>query len=219
MIYKQKKVIFLHIYKIAGKSIKNSLIENQDKNLLVNKIYNNTFGYLGYKKKYLPHQSIEIERNGELLHSHIRADDYRNYLGDKFDDYFTFTFVRNPFDWQVSLYQFMREKKSHPQHSLMLSMNFKDYIKWRCTEEPEHQTFFILDDKEQNLVNFIGKFESLEKDLKKVCDINGLKMKQLEHLGSSNRKDYREYYDSESQKLLVDTFKKDFEFLNYSTDL
>ena len=37
-------------------------------------------------------------------------------------------------------------------------------------------------------------------------------MKQLEHLGSSNRKDYREYYDSESQKLLVDTFKKDFEF-------
>jgi len=219
MIYKEKKVIFLHIYKIAGKSIKNSLLDNQDKNLLVNKIYNNTFGYLGYKKKYLPHQSIEVKRNGELLHSHIRADDYRNYLGDEFDDYFTFTFVRNPFDWQVSLYQFMREKRSHPQHSLMLSMSFKEYIKWRCTEEPEHQTFFILDDRDKNLVNFIGKFESLENDLKKVCELNGLKMKQLEHLGPSNRKDYREYYDSESQKLLVKTFKKDFEFLDYSTDL
>jgi len=219
MIYKEKKVIFLHIYKIAGKSIKNSLLENQDKNYLINKIYNNTFGYFGYKKKYLPHQSIEIKRNGELLHSHIRADDYRNYLGDEFDDYFTFTFVRNPFDWQVSLYQFMREKRSHPQHSLMLSMSFKEYIKWRCTEEPEHQTFFILDDRDKNLVNFIGKFESLENDLKKVCELNGLKMKQLEHLGPSNRKDYREYYDSESQKLLVKTFKKDFEFLDYSTDL
>ena len=71
----------------------------------------------------------------------------------------------------------------------------------------------------KNLVNFIGKFESLENDLKKVCELNGLKMKQLEHLGPSNRKDYREYYDSESQKLLVKTFKKDFEFLDYSTDL
>ena len=91
MIYKKNKVIFLHIYKIAGKSIKNSLLENQDKNLLSNKIYNNTFGYLGYKKKYLPHQSIEIKRNGELLHSHIRAADYRDYLGHEFDDYFTFT--------------------------------------------------------------------------------------------------------------------------------
>jgi len=219
MIYKEKKVIFLHIYKVAGKSVKNSLIENQDKNLLINRIYNKTFGYLGYQKRFLPHQSIEINRNGELLHSHIRSDDYRNYLGDEFDDYFTFTFVRNPFDWQVSLYQFMREKKSHPQHSLILSMSFKEYIKWRCSEEPEHQTYFILDDKNQNLVDFIGKFESLEKDLKKVSELNGLKMKQLEHLGSSNRKDYREYYDSDSQKLLVKTFKKDFEFLGYSTDL
>ena len=219
MIYKEKKVIFLHIYKVAGKSVKNSLIENQDKNLLINRIYNKTFGYLGYQKRFLPHQSIEINRNGELLHSHIRSDDYRNYLGDEFDDYFTFTFVRNPFDWQVSLYQFMREKKSHPQHSLILSMSFKEYIKWRCSEEPEHQTYFILDDKNQNLVDFIGKFESLEKDLKKVCELNGLKMKRLEHLGSSNRKDYREYYDLESQKLLVNTFKKDFEFLEYNTDL
>jgi len=219
MIYKEKKVIFLHIYKVAGKSVKNSLIENQDKNLLINRIYNKTFGYLGYQKRFLPHQSIEINRNGELLHSHIRSDDYRNYLGDEFDDYFTFTFVRNPFDWQVSLYQFMREKKSHPQHSLILSMSFKEYIKWRCSEEPEHQTYFILDDKNQNLVDFIGKFESLEKDLKKVCELNGLKMKRLEHLGSSNRKDYREYYDLESQKLLVNTFKKDFEFLEYNTYL
>ena len=217
MIYKEKKVIFLHIYKIAVKSIKNSLLDNQDKNLLVNKIYNNTFGYLGYKKKYLPHQSIEVKRNGELLHSHIRADDYRNYLGDEFDDYFTFTFVRNPFDWQVSLYQFMREKRSHPQHSLMLSMSFKEYIKWRCTEEPEHQTFLFLMTR-QNLVNFIGKFESLEKDLKKFV-IKWFKNETTRTLRPSNRKDYREYYDSESQKLLVDTFKKDFEFLDYSTDL
>ena len=43
----------------------------------------------------------------------------------------------------------MREKRSHPQHSLMLSMSFKEYIKWRCTEEPEHQTF-ILDDRDKN---------------------------------------------------------------------
>ena len=59
----------------------------------------------------------------------------------------------------------------------------------------------------------------MEKDLKKVSDLKGLKMKKLEHLGPSNRRDYREYYDSDSQKLLVNTFKKDFEFLEYSTDL
>ena len=43
-------------------------------------------------------------------------------------------------------------------------MNFKDYK--GVPEEPEHK-LFILDDKEQNLVNFIGKFESLEKRFKK----------------------------------------------------
>jgi len=217
MIYKQKKLIYIHIYKTAGKTVKNSLMNIQDPTPLQYKIFNNTLGgRFGFSKQYLEHQSFKIYRNGEALSSHIRATDYKEYLGEeKYKDYFKFSFVRNPFDWQVSLYFFMKQKKDHYQHELLNPMSFEEYILWRCEVEPYHQSYFLYDDFGQSQIDFLGKVETLEKDLLHISNKYNFKLNEIKTIGASKHNDYRSYYNSTTEKLVAKTFARDFELLNY----
>tara|TARA_Y100000591_G_C21743897_1_gene650850 strand:- start:449 stop:1084 length:636 start_codon:yes stop_codon:yes gene_type:complete len=207
VIYKEKKVIFLHIYKTGGKTVKDALLQNQEPTPLPLKIYNNTFGKFGLRKYYLPHQ---------MLNSHIRAVDYKKYLGEEnFNQYYKFTIVRNPYDWQVSLYHFMREKKDHFQHDLIMSMTFKEYIKWRCAEDLKLQSYFIYDDEGNKLIDYLGKFENLANEINHVASKNGLHVAEVKKLGASKRTDFRDYYDNETKELIKKHFEKDFELFGY----
>ena len=90
MIYENKKLIFIHIYKTAGKTVEASLSNIQDPTPLKFKIFNKTIGgRFGFEKQYLSHQSFKIYRNGQTNYAHIRASDYQNFLGnEKFKEYF-----------------------------------------------------------------------------------------------------------------------------------
>ena len=95
-----------------------------------------------------------------------------------FDRFFKFGFVRNPWDWQVSLYHFIRQRASHPQHDLVLAMGgFPEFLKWRVESfSPENlQNTFLADAEGRLLVDFIGRFETLREDF----------LHLMEHLGKS----------------------------------
>lgn len=93
----------------------------------------------------------------------------------KFDSYFSFAFVRNPWDWQVSLYTFMLKNKNHYQHNLAKSFSgFTEYIEWRCREDVRFQRDFVFSKDGKQLVNFIGRFENLEKDFNYICSQIGI---------------------------------------------
>src|SRR5690606_20911543 len=64
---------------------------------------------------------------------HITANDFRSQIPKSiFEEYFKFAFVRNPWDWQVSLYEYARQSPTHHEHVLTNSFkNFDDYIEWR----------------------------------------------------------------------------------------
>lgn len=132
--------------------------------------------------------------------------------------YTSFAFVRNPWDWQVSLYHFMLKDINHFQHNIVKDMSFDEYLEWRVNEDLSFQYSFLSDngdlDGEVNL-SFIGKYEYLESDFNFIMNELGIDEK-IPHYNKSNHRDYKTYYDEKSKKLVENVFKKDIEFFGYT---
>ncbi len=48
--------------------------------------------------------------------------------------------------------------------------NFGDYILWRVENEPRFQTDFIVNSKGDLGINYLGRFEYLDKDFECCCN-------------------------------------------------
>ena len=63
-------------------------------------------------------------------------------------------------------------------------------------------------------LDFIGKFENYDKDVKFICDNLNISFKHV-HLNKSTHNHYSTYYDQESIDLVAKIYKKDIEILGY----
>ena len=79
---------------------------------------------------------------------------------------------------------------------------FQPQIKW------------LVDEHDQLLVDFVGRFENLGEDFRKICQSLNLKL-TLGHKKKSNRQSYRDYYSSENRDLIADKFASDIQFFDY----
>ena len=160
---------------------------------------------------------VSIEKYfGAGSHDHRNVIDYIELLGGKeeFEDYFSFTIVRNPWDKMVSQY-FFNAHKWVPENT-----TFKQYIELfgagrqisRFT--PLHLPY-IVDDEDNILVDYIGKFEALDDSMNHVCQKIGTSYHGMPHLNRSKRGDYRKYYDEESVEIVRKMFKKEIEMFDY----
>ena len=137
--------------------------------------------------------------------------------GEKFFSYYKFGFVRNPWDRAVSLY----ERKEGLQ--LRDKMSFDDFVEWMkyasstCLHPVPHryQLDWFVDPHGNVMVDFIGKFESLDSDWAKIAMRLGID-KALPHVNASaRRKHYTEYYNDRTRKLIADRFAIDIEYFGY----
>src|SRR3989339_698747 len=109
------KFIFIHVYKVAGSSMESVL----------NK----------YEPRYVYFIKKIYRKLGWNISDHITAMELRNKINvNIFNNYFKFAFVRNPFDWQVSLFCFARKNKKHHQHEMINKMTFDFYIDYIITD-------------------------------------------------------------------------------------
>lgn len=205
IISHSKKFIFIHIYKVAGTSISDALKKYEALSLNYFRIYR------------------FLSRNYPILfpnkfHRHITAGELKEKLQPEiFDSYFKFAFVRNPWDWQVSLYYYMLKRKDHHQYNIISQMNFEEYIQWVVSTDVNLQKDMLFSKKNEQLVDFIGKFENLEDDFMKVCQILGLKDTHLPHVNKSPRHktSYREYYNEKTKDLVYQAYRNDIELFDY----
>jgi hypothetical protein len=207
IISHQKHFIYIHIYKVAGMSIRSALEPYDDLSSSDFPFYENIKFRLGKRFKFLSGWAID----------HIKASKVKKYLPkDIYDNYFKFTFVRNPWDWQVSLYHYMLQYTDHPQHHLISKMkSFDEYIEWRVNEDLELQKEFIFDKDGKMIVDFVGHFEHLQEDFDTICSKLNLAPIQLPLINKSKHKPYKEYYNDATRKLIGDAFREDIEVFNY----
>lgn len=198
-----KKFIFIHIYKVAGTSLSEALAKYNIKSIYMFRPY-----------RYLSRTYSNILPNP--YPRHISALDLKNTLKPElFESYFKFAFVRNPWDWQVSLYKFAQKKKNHHQRKHVLSLgSFDNYLKWSIENKITQQKDFIFEG-DKNLMDFVGKMENLQQDFNTICDRIGIERVELKHLNKTNHSNYREYYTPETRDLVYKCFKDDIKLFDY----
>jgi hypothetical protein len=210
LISYKKQFIFVHNYKVAGSSITKAL----GKYGLKNPPKNKKWKILGYCPliHYIDFSKIPFLNT---FKSHNKAKEIRCVLNkNDYKEYYKFGFVRNPWDWQVSLYHFMKQNKHHHQHNLIQKMTFDEYIEWRVKDDLHLQKEFFYEN-DTCIVDFIGKIENIEDDFQLICNKIGVKEK-LPHSNKSKRnKDYRKYYNQHTKDLISRYFKEDIELFKY----
>jgi hypothetical protein len=201
MISHSKKFIFIHSYKVAGSSISDVLSKYEPHYLL-----RGALRKVGYHKYYPTLANFP---------QHATALFVRNLIDkETFNTCYKFVFVRNPWDWQVSLYHYMLQSQRHHQHNLIKCLTFEEYVDWRVNNDLRLQCEWFVDEQENMLVDFIGQFENLEKDFAKICEFLSIEMR-LPHKNRSKHRSYRDYYNDRTYKLIQESFAKDIALFDY----
>ena len=210
IISHQKKFIFVHTYKTAGTTIESELLQySRYRERLISTVYLKYF-------IYLINQIFDSGKNGNKWISgvpkHASASEMCEYIGeDKFNEYFKFSFVRNPFDWLVSLYSYMYSQK----------MEFGDFLKKVERDNYPTQSSFLLIDNEIAM-DYVGKVESIDYDFQKIRERIGLLNNNVDRLPIANasvRKDAMSYYSNDQKEFVVNFFNDDFVNFGYRKDI
>lgn len=233
IISNSHKFIFVHIQKCAGTSVTRAL----DPILQWNDIQ---CGGSKYGEQF---QQIYRQRFG--LHKHSSAHEILEVVGEElWNEYFTFSVVRNPFARAVSLYTYVKRmvndrglkkyirfygKEKNQQlwswpltKAFLETRNFSEFIRHKNFSHARgsQPLFSFLSDKDgKNLiVDQTGKLENIEEDFDLIRTRIGSNPLSL---GKDNislkKKTYREFYMSdEDYELIYNLYKVDFEQFKYT---
>jgi len=203
MISDKYKAIFIHIPRTGGHTVD---------------------AVLEYNIKYITRK--------ERLPRHAAPESYQNKYSNKIDNYFKFTFVRNPYDRVVSawskvnlgvikkLNNDLSKVNSLEVQNKLVSM-FENFIlnEWDnsfgLTNHFRPLKLWFRQGKK--FYDFIGRFEHYERDINSICSKLNINMNQvIPHISQSIRKDYKIYYNN--QKVIdkvKEMYKEDFELFDY----
>lgn len=233
MISYKHKCLFIHIPKVAGQSIElfflnlSNLDWSTRENLLLKPNKNPKKG---------PPRLAHLKSHEYIDLGHVSKNDFNNF--------YKFSFVRNPWDRVVSLYKFSKINQS---------VSFKRFVKSILPKLVKDQEWFygkqhdFIYHENQLNVDFVGKFENLHHDFSTVCNQLNITFEELPHKNKSHEddglnkiknrvkflmsnpvetfhfqpdliksKDYREYYTSDELiHLIYEMYKEDVEIFNY----
>jgi len=219
------KCIFIHVPKTAGQSIEQFFMDrlgldwNQDREALL--LQNNNDPALGTEKL-----------------AHLAASEYvgcGHVSQQVFSSYYKFGFVRNPWTRILSEYRYRNYFHHH---------SFKDFVinklprpgfddKYRHVM-PQYELLYDAEGK--LLVDFVGRFETLQQDFDRVCETIGIEGSTLPHRNRSDKKsrDLKrrlknilfmngenqhdsliDFYDDETREAVAEYYRIDIETFGY----
>jgi hypothetical protein len=228
MISHQHQCIFIHIPKTAGKSIENFFLQNlglSNKQGLPLLLGSNTKNGIGPPQ--LTHLTIEDLINFNFVNENI------------INSYYKFSFVRNPFTRAYSFYRY---------HSYDRIMNFDEYIIKKLSNLLWKKEYWFMKPQKEFIysqgdlkVDFVGRYENLDQDFKKVVLKIGTVNTELPHINKASNfsigrlmflinrdSEFIKYLFGSSLRtyngnciktsdIILDLYKEDFEFFDYST--
>ena len=203
LISRSRKLLFIHIQKTGGTSVAAAL-------------------------------RAAIPDATDIFWTHDHARWARERLGEEYDELFKFGFVRNPWERLVSWYTMITtagpqhlatHKNALWDHVFSQSATFEEFI-LRCTETIDdglgrrsfvyNQLDYLTDDDSNLIVDFVGRYEHLERDVQRLTDLQGLGPIALPRLNTSPHEHYSEYYTPLTRDIVAERFARDIAAFGYT---
>jgi len=207
------KFLFVHIAKTGGTSIRATLnrYRRRDPYYIPIAICSRISSFTGHRI------GCKLPRHAKVIAA------YEMLPREIFQNLFKFACVRNPWDLQVSSYHHIRRERPHLMAGHDKFENFLRYkldpsrpYQYHIDTSIELQSDYLVDLNGKVIVDYIGRFEDLEKDFRESCRRIGIDPPQLAHRRKAkNRLDYRSYYTDATAELIADRFKPDVELFDY----
>ncbi len=189
--------IFIGINKTGTTSVQTAL-----------KPYRNEFYHKYLKIKH------KIINKGTPALKHAPAITLKSMIGERrWNNYLTFTFVRNP--WARTLSQY--NKHNHDEN-IPLQEGFTEWVlaggNWLAKENTMKE--FITDKDGNVIVDYIGKLENINEDMDIICKKIGIEPVEIPCLNTSDSTvSYRDIYTDETKKIVTEWVAEDAEMFGY----
>lgn len=143
-------------------------------------------------------------------------------------EYFKFSFVRNPWSWVISNIRYHADVFNIKVEVDLFLNEWMTEGKIRVVDNFTYHISNILETGQYNflidarssgdkiLVDFIGKFENLQKDFNYICDKINIPKRKIAHENKTKPYAYyTEYYNEEIKNFIANKYAKEIEFFGY----
>ena len=164
---------------------------------------------------------------------HTSMISYEMYDRRKYEEYYKFTFVRNPMDRFVSAYFFLKkggislaDKKFSKRYVLPYD-EFSDFVHSLKSGRTRNavinwihfrpQYLFLLDSNLEMHLDFIAKVENFDNDLNHIAENLGVPLLSKEVVNQTNHPESRKVYSNEDWEFVKNIYEKDIELFGYGS--
>lgn len=240
MINDRYRCIFVHIPRVGGTSIELALTGLDWWNafhipgVLIAKVLNE-----GETNIVLNEHNEALKKLMDFQPKHMSVEETCLIHSEFWRGYYKFAFVRNPWDRLVSIYKNLegilegcKLQDTSWQKLVITCYKERGYIndyyemvrfsrfvhRFRPMPwETKHklQVGFLQECEGYEKLDFIGRFESLEKDFDLVCNKIDFPSVKLQKENPSNHGPYKDYYDAETCDFVAQEYAEDIKAFNY----
>lgn len=160
---------------------------------------------------------LPIPALARVGHGHLTLRQVRTHLPETVcRDYFKFAFVRNPYDRFVSVCAMLnRRNPDYPGRETVFMKRAIQVPRFRARALVRPQRDMLVDAGGALGMDFIGRFEDLQRSFGEACRRIGVPERGLAHSNATDHRDYTTYYDDELLGLVNDFYRPDFDSLGY----
>jgi hypothetical protein len=207
LISESRRFVFVHVQKTAGTSITEVLAPFALRPTATR--LNRLASDLGLVRDWRRHHF--------RIHAPLRQAE-RILPQEVFESFYKFAFVRNPWDRLVSWYAYILQDRSHRRHRAVRRLpDFESFVNAELARTRSAQWWMLTGHDGRLGVDFVGRFENLERDMTEICQRVGIPYEPLPHVNRTvTRAPYQTYFTPGLARRVGERWAREIEAFGYT---